>query len=99
MHKARCGTPPLIDKVIIVGAGPVGLVTAMLLAERQIPVVMLEAAGGINEDLRASTFHPPTLDMLAPFGVTGQLIKQGLICPTWQIRMHPSGERAVFDLS
>ena len=85
--------------MIIVGAGPVGLVTAMLLAERQIPVVILEADGGINEDLRASTFHPPTLDMLAPFGVTGQLIEQGLICPTWQIRMHPSGERAVFDLS
>ena len=78
----------LQDEVIIVGAGPVGLVTAMLLAERQIPVVILEADGGINEDLRASTFHPPTLDMLAPFGVTGQLIKQGLICPTWQI-VHP----------
>ena len=89
----------MIDRIIIVGAGPVGLVTAMLLAEREIPVLVLEAEAAINDDLRASTFHPPTLDMLAPFGVTAQLIDQGLICPTWQIRMHPGGEHALFDLS
>ena len=72
----------LIDRIIIVGAGPVGLVTAMLLAEREIPVLVLEAEDAINDDLRASTFHPPTLDMLAPFGVSAQLIDQGQICPT-----------------
>ena len=87
------------DRVIIVGAGPVGLVMAMLLADREIPVVLLEAEGAVNDDLRASTFHPPTLDMLAPFGIAQQLLEQGLICPHWQIRMHPGGENAVFDLS
>ena len=89
----------MIDRVIIVGAGPVGLVTAMLLAEHDIPVLLFEAEGGISDDLRASTFHPPTLDMLAPFGISAPLIEQGLICPHWQIRMHPGGEKAVFDLS
>lgn len=69
------------DRVIIVGAGPVGLVMAMLLADREIPVVLLEAEGAVNDDLRASTFHPPTLDMLAPFGIAQQLLEQGLICP------------------
>ncbi len=87
------------ERVIVVGAGPVGLVTAMLLATREIPVLVLEAEAGINDDLRASTFHPPTLDMLEPFGVTAPLIEQGLVCPTWQIRMHPGGEHALFDLS
>jgi 3-(3-hydroxy-phenyl)propionate hydroxylase len=37
--------------------------------------------------------------MMAPYGITKRMIEAGLICPTWQIRLHPSGERAVFDLS
>jgi 2-polyprenyl-6-methoxyphenol hydroxylase-like FAD-dependent oxidoreductase len=50
-------------------------------------------------DLRASTFHPPTLDMLEPLGITASLLERGLLCPHWQVRLHPSGDRAVFDLS
>ena len=87
------------DRVIIVGAGPVGLTAGMLLAEKDIPVLILEAGSVISDDLRASTFHPQTLDMLEPYGLTDELIAQGLICPTWQIRMHATGEKAVFDLS
>ena len=86
-------------RVIVVGAGPVGLVAAMLLAQARIPVTVIEAEDSISDDLRASTFHPPTLDMLDPFGVTEQLLHQGLTCPTWQIRMFETAERAVFDMS
>src|SRR5206468_479253 len=64
-----------------------------------ISVTVLEAEDAISEELRASTFHPPTLDMLAPSGITERMVAAGVICPTWQIRMHPSGERAVFDLA
>ena len=85
--------------VIIAGAGPVGLTTALLLGSKGIPVTVLEAEAAISEELRASTFHPPTLDMMAPYGITAKMIEAGLLCPTWQIRLHPSGERAVFDLS
>ena len=59
----------------------------------------VEAEAMLSEELRASTFHPPTLDMLAPYGITASMLEAGLVCPTWQIRMHPSGERAEFDLS
>jgi 2-polyprenyl-6-methoxyphenol hydroxylase-like FAD-dependent oxidoreductase len=86
-------------KVLIAGAGPVGLTAALLLGSKGIPVVLLEAQGAISEELRASTFHPPTLDMMAPYGVTARMMEAGLLCPTWQIRLHPSGDRAVFDLS
>lgn len=85
--------------VIIVGGGPVGLCLALLLTGQGIPVTILEAAPAIERDLRASTFHPPTLDMLEPLGVTAALLEQGLLCPHWQIRLHPYGDRAVFDLS
>jgi 3-(3-hydroxy-phenyl)propionate hydroxylase len=87
------------SKVIIVGAGPVGLTAALLLGSKGIDVTVLEAEAAISQELRASTFHPPTLDMMAPYGVTAKMIDAGLLCPTWQIRLHPSGDRAVFDLS
>ena len=86
------------DRVIVVGAGPVGLTCAALLARAGIPVLLLEATAERARDLRASTWHPPTLDMIEALGLSGPLIARGLITPTWQVRMHPSGERAVFDL-
>lgn len=87
-----------VKPIIIVGAGPVGLTAAMLLQKRKIPFTLYEAEPELPDDLRASTFHPPTLDMLETLGVAAPLIAKGLVSPTWQIRMHPSGERAVFDL-
>src|SRR5687767_6068370 len=79
-------------EVIVAGGGPVGLCTALLLAEQRIPVTVVEAEPDIVRDLRASTFHPPTLDMLEPLGVTARLLERGLLCPHWQIRLHPSGD-------
>ncbi len=87
------------NRVIVVGAGPVGLVAALLLGRRGIPYLLLEGESELPSDLRASTFHPPTLDMLAAQGVADPLIAMGLKSPTWQIRMHESGERAEFDLA
>jgi 2-polyprenyl-6-methoxyphenol hydroxylase-like FAD-dependent oxidoreductase len=92
-------SPPTDSDVIISGGGPVGLCLALLLARHEISVTVVDAEADIVRDLRASTFHPPTLDMLEPLGITATLIARGLPCPTWQIRLHPTGDRAVFDLS
>jgi 3-(3-hydroxy-phenyl)propionate hydroxylase len=86
-------------EVAIVGGGPVALALALLLARQGIAVAAFEAEAALAEDLRASTFHPPTLDMLDRLGLGAPLVAQGLVCPHWQVRLHPSGERAVFDLS
>src|SRR3546814_4702939 len=75
-----------IKPVIIAGAGPVGLTAARLLQEQGIPFLVLEADTRLADDLRASTFHPPSLDMLDRLGAAQPLIAQGLITPTWQIR-------------
>ena len=87
------------DRVIIVGAGPVGLVTALRLAAAGVPSVLLERDTALPRDLRASTFHPPTLEMLDELGLTAPLLERGLEVPTWQVRMHETHERAEFDLS
>jgi 2-polyprenyl-6-methoxyphenol hydroxylase-like FAD-dependent oxidoreductase len=87
------------SEVIVAGGGPVGLCLALLLARAGVSVQVFESEPEISEDLRASTFHPPTLDMLEPLGVAGDLVARGLVCPHWQIRLHPDGDRAVFDLS
>ena len=84
--------------VVIVGAGPVGLVTALRLGRFGVPVIVLEKSPMVQDDLRASTFHPPTLEMLDDFGLTAGLLEVGLKSPTWQIRMHETGEKAEFDL-
>jgi len=83
---------------VIAGGGPVGLVAALQLSHYGIPVLVLEAGKELALDLRASTFHPPTLDILDPYDVTQQLIDQGLRAPSWQYRDRETGERAEFDL-
>ena len=50
-------------------------------------------------ELRGSTFHPPTLDMLDEFGVVPRMIEVGLKAPTWQFRDRETGPVATFDLS
>ncbi len=87
------------DRVIVVGAGPVGLVAATYLASEGIPVTVIEAQREIPDDLRASTFHPPTLDFLARFGITDTLLAQGLVCRYWQFRDRKQGAIATFDLA
>ena len=85
-------------RVLIAGAGPVGCTAALYLAQNGIPVTVLEAEDSLPVDLRASTFHPPTLDMLDALGVVDKLIEQGIICPIWQYRDAKEGVVAEWDL-
>jgi 2-polyprenyl-6-methoxyphenol hydroxylase-like FAD-dependent oxidoreductase len=87
------------DRVLIAGAGPVGLVAAAHLVRRGIPVTVFEASAALSEESRASTFHPPTLDMLADLGAAHALIKQGLIAPKFQYRSKRDGVIAEFDFA
>ncbi len=85
--------------VVIAGAGPVGLVSALALATEGVAVTVVEAAPDLSHDLRASTFHPPTLDMLARYGLTEALIDQGLVARYTQQRDRAEGVVAEFDMS
>ena len=84
-------------QIIIAGAGPVGCVVGLILARAGISVTILETENDLIPELRASTFHPPTLDMLDELGVTPKLIDQGLITPKIQYRDLEDGLVAEFD--
>lgn len=85
--------------VIVVGAGPVGLLCALDLARRGVRVCVLELEPSTTIDLRAGTFHPPTLEMLAPLGVTDAMLEIGMKVPIWQSRDLEEGLIAEWDMS
>ncbi|MGX9389504.1 FAD-dependent oxidoreductase [Nitrobacteraceae bacterium UC4446_H13] len=85
------------DRVFVAGAGPIGMVAAANLAMRGVPVTVFEASPTLSSESRASTFHPPTLDMLDKLGVADDLIKEGLMAPTVQYRSKAFGAVAQFD--
>ncbi|MSQ19993.1 MAG: FAD-binding protein [Betaproteobacteria bacterium] len=86
-------------KVIIAGAGPAGLTAALVLARAGIPVTVFERNGGLAEDLRASTWHPPTLDMMGSLGLIDDILRAGLIARYTQHRDRKSGQIAEFDMA
>jgi 3-(3-hydroxy-phenyl)propionate hydroxylase len=87
------------DRVIVVGAGPVGLTAALALHRRGIETLVLAAEPELVMELRGSTFHPPTLDLLDEFDIVPRMIEVGLKAPTWQFRDRETGPVATFDLS
>jgi 3-(3-hydroxy-phenyl)propionate hydroxylase len=86
-----------VPHVLVAGAGPVGLTTAVLLAEAGMTVEVFEAADSVSTEPRASTFHPPTLDLLHRIQLAEPLIAQGLKAPVYQHRDRERGLVANFD--
>lgn len=85
-------------QVVIAGAGPVGTVAAYYLARQGIDVLVLEAGADCAQDLRASTFHPPTLEMLDELEITPFLLDKGLKAPIYHYRDRRTGQVVDFDL-
>ena len=69
------------------------------LATAGLAVTVFERNTQAAEDLRASTFHPPTMDMLARFGITDELLPQGLVARYTQQRDRKDGLIAEFDMA
>lgn len=85
------------QRVLVVGAGPVGLTMAALLAHRGIPALVVEERADIDPEPKASTFHAPTLELLDVLGVAEGLIARGLVADKYQNRDRERGVVAEFD--
>src|SRR5215831_9369846 len=90
---------PLEERVLIAGAGPVGLAAAANLVRSGVPVTVFESGPDLSEESRASTFHPPTLDMLHRLGAAAPLMAQGLVAPRFQYRSRQHGVLGTFDFA
>ncbi len=86
-------------RVVVVGAGPVGMVCALALNRRGIPVTVFETEPAPVKDQRAATIHPPSLEMLNELGVFEKILPLGLKSNTYRFHDRPSDSViAEFDL-
>ena len=91
------------QRVIVVGAGPVGAVMTLALVHKGIRVLLLEAEPAPVEDQRAATIHAPTLEMLVDLGLKEQAFAEdasgGIQAPLFQFRDRATSELiATFDI-
>jgi len=74
------------DRIVVIGAGPVGLVLSLALAQADLKVCLIEALGDDNfleQVPRAGTNHPATLEMLDRVGLYDKLEPRGIIAPVF----------------
>ena len=64
--------------VVIVGAGPVGLSLAIDLAQRQVPVVLLESSDCLSVGSRALCFAKRTLEIFDRLGCGDRMVNKGV---------------------
>ena len=69
--------PTLSPSVLIVGAGPVGLVAAIELARRDIPIRIIDASASPNTEPRAVVLHARSLELLDALGIVDRIIETG----------------------
>lgn len=72
------------ERVVIIGAGPVGLCLSLALAQAAFPVCLVEQLGEHNlleQVPRAGTNHPATLEMLDSIGLYEKMEPRGIIAP------------------
>lgn len=70
--------------IIIAGAGPVGVMAALACVQNDFSVTLLEAEAKIDDNPRAATTHPSTLEMIARVGLIDQFIAAGLVARYFQ---------------
>lgn len=85
-------------RVLIAGSGPVGLFCALLLGRHGLPVRLFDENAGLQQDPRAATTHPATLELLGAAGLDDDVARVGLVAPIFQFWDRPTGRKvAEFD--
>jgi len=70
--------------VVVVGAGPVGVIAAIAAAQKGFKVTLLDSALEVDHNPRAATTHPSTLDFIDQVGLIDEFVKQGLVARYFQ---------------
>jgi 3-(3-hydroxy-phenyl)propionate hydroxylase len=95
--------PSYTDRIVVIGAGPVGLCLSLALAQADLKVCLVEALGDDNfleQVPRAGTNHPATLEMYDRIGLYEKLEPRGIIAPVFHYwDRHENKLIAAFDHS
>jgi 3-(3-hydroxy-phenyl)propionate hydroxylase len=78
--------PTYPNRIVVIGAGPVGLCLSLALAQADLKVCLVEALGDDNfleQVPRAGTNHPATLEMYERIGLYQRLEPRGIIAPVF----------------
>ncbi len=85
---------PAHHSVVIIGAGPVGLSLAVDLAQRGIPVLLLDDADRIGEGSRAICFAKKTLEIFDRLGCAAPMLDKGV---RWSVGRVFQGEDELYS--
>lgn len=93
--------PTYPNRIVVIGAGPVGLCLSLALAQADQKVCLVEALGDDNfleQVPRAGTNHPATLEMFDRLGLYQKLEPRGIIAPVFHYwDRHENALIAAFD--
>jgi 2-polyprenyl-6-methoxyphenol hydroxylase-like FAD-dependent oxidoreductase len=86
------------EPVLVVGAGPVGVLTALGLARAGIRVTLFERAPDVVQSPRAIVYHWSVLDGLERLGIYEQAVAGGFLKQDYTYKVHKTGEEIHFGL-
>ncbi|MDP9971418.1 3-(3-hydroxy-phenyl)propionate hydroxylase [Variovorax paradoxus] len=81
-HPDQDVSHPVRRPVVVVGAGPVGLALAIDLAQREIPVVLLDNDNTLSTGSRAICFAKRTLEIFDRLGCGDRMVDKGV---SWNV--------------
>lgn len=85
-----------MTSVLVVGAGPTGLIMALGLARRGVPVWIIDRKDGPTMQSRAMGLHARTLEFYRQFGFAEEVVARGVVASSIHFR---AGARDVARLS
>lgn len=84
--------------VLIIGAGPVGILNALGLARAGVPVRVFERAESLVNSPRAMVYHWSVLDGLERLGLFEDSVARGFLKQDYTYKVHKTGEEIRYGL-
>jgi 3-(3-hydroxy-phenyl)propionate hydroxylase len=94
--KDQDAAAPVRHPVVIIGAGPVGLATAIDLAQADVPVVILDDNDKVSVGSRAICFSKRSLEIFDRLGCGDEMVDKGVV---WNVGKVFFGDRQVYDFN
>lgn len=87
------------DQVVVVGAGPVGLITALGLARAGVEVTVLERGPTVVSSPRAAVYHSGVISGIEKLGLLDDVLKIGFKATGVDFLVYGTGERISMDMA